>query len=204
MEAPEDWKLAVKVSAMVPRTGAAAVEASSVLWANNRIATLESQLSAKSERIGEGDMRDAYEGAREDLLDWKRRALTAEAKVTHLLDECNGPTFMGEPVFPPSTAAVTALLEKEKQRSAELEGEIAAVVSRMQARSDNAYIEYIGQCGRDECLGEEIKMERGLFKSAELKAHRSASQSLGRHKALFEAVEMVKEALSAAQSKQGE
>lgn len=25
--------------------------------------------------------RDAYEGAREDLLDWKRRALTAEAKV---------------------------------------------------------------------------------------------------------------------------
>jgi hypothetical protein len=27
------------------------------------------------------DFRDAYEGAREDLLDWKRRALEAEAKL---------------------------------------------------------------------------------------------------------------------------
>lgn len=41
--------------------------------------------------------RDAYEGAREDLLDWKRRALAAEDLVRKFTREVNGPTFMGEP-----------------------------------------------------------------------------------------------------------
>ena len=53
---------------------------------------------------------DAYQGAREDLAIWKRRALEAEAKVRHQdqiidqmgedLNAINGPTFMGEPVLP--------------------------------------------------------------------------------------------------------
>ena len=48
--------------------------------------------------------RDAYEGCREDLLDWKRRALKAEREARNLAkalaDTVNGPTFMGEPAAP--------------------------------------------------------------------------------------------------------
>jgi hypothetical protein len=53
--------------------------------------------------------RAAYEGCREDLLDWKRRALKAEDSLREsektcdnltraLASEVNRPTFMGEPV----------------------------------------------------------------------------------------------------------
>lgn len=43
----------------------------------------------------ENSCRDAYEGAREDLLDWKRRALTAEAAIRQIraaisTDSCDG------------------------------------------------------------------------------------------------------------------
>ena len=48
--------------------------------------------------------RDAYEGCREDLLDWKRRALKAEREARNLAkalaDTVNRPTFMGEPAAP--------------------------------------------------------------------------------------------------------
>ncbi|MCS3467124.1 hypothetical protein M2401_000845 [Pseudomonas sp. JUb42] len=53
------------------------------------------------------DFADAYQGAREELAIWKRRALEAEAKVREqdriierlgdALNDQNGPTFMGEP-----------------------------------------------------------------------------------------------------------
>lgn len=50
---------------------------------------------------------DAYQGAREDLAIWKRRALEAEQKVRqqeqiidHLILEAQGETRMGEPVIP--------------------------------------------------------------------------------------------------------
>ncbi len=53
--------------------------------------------------------RDAYEGCREDLLDWKRRALKAEETCRQLTralgEDVNGTTFMGEPVLPPRDAA---------------------------------------------------------------------------------------------------
>lgn len=61
---------------------------------------------------------DAYQGAREDLAIWKRRALEAEARVRQQdqiidqmgedLNAINGPTFMGEPVIqqPQSAEAV--------------------------------------------------------------------------------------------------
>lgn len=49
---------------------------------------------------------DAYQGAREDLSIWKRRALEAEGKVRHLervndhlVKEAQGEHRMGEPVF---------------------------------------------------------------------------------------------------------
>ena len=56
-----------------------------------------------------GEYSDAYQGAREDLAIWKRRALEAEARVRQQdqiidqmgedLNAINGPTFMGEPVL---------------------------------------------------------------------------------------------------------
>ena len=61
----------------------------------------------------------------------------------------------------------------------------------LQARADNAYCDYIGICRRDECLGWEIKAEKGLFGAAELKAHMDAAEKLGRHRALQEAANML-------------
>lgn len=53
------------------------------------------------------DFRDAYVGAREDLEDWKRRALSAEEnnrQLTRALGEqVNGQTFMGEPAIKAQT-----------------------------------------------------------------------------------------------------
>ncbi len=68
------------------------------------------------------------------------------------------------------------------------------VLERMRARADNAYCDYIGQLRRDECLGWEIKVERGKFGEAELKAHCAAAEKLGRHRALHEAAKMLEEA----------
>ena len=69
------------------------------------------------------------------------------------------------------------------------------VLERMRARADNAYCDYIGQLRRDECLGWEIKVERGKFGEAELKAHCAAAEKLGRHRALHEAANMLAEVL---------
>lgn len=71
--------------------------------------------------------------------------------------------------------------------------EISEMVARMRAKSDNAYCDYIGELRRDECLGSEIKMERGKFGDAELKAHCAAAEKLGRHRALHEAALMLQE-----------
>lgn len=60
-----------------------------------------------------GEYGDAYQGAREDLVIWKRRALEAEDKVRHLervndhlVKEAQGEHRIGEPVFtaPPAPA----------------------------------------------------------------------------------------------------
>lgn len=69
------------------------------------------------------------------------------------------------------------------------------VLERMRARADNAYCDYIGQLRRDECLGWEIKVERGNFGEPEMKAHCAAAEKLGRHRALHEAADMLAEAL---------
>ena len=69
------------------------------------------------------------------------------------------------------------------------------VLERMRAMADNAYCDYIGQLRRDECLGWEIKVERGKFGEAELKAHCAAAEKLGRHRALHEAASMLAEVL---------
>lgn len=68
-----------------------------------------------------------------------------------------------------------------------------ALLERMRARADNAYCAYIGQLRRDECLGWEIKVERGKFGKPEIEAHCKASELLGRHRAMHEAAEMLDE-----------
>jgi hypothetical protein len=73
--------------------------------------------------------------------------------------------------------------------------ELTDVLERMRARADNAYCDYIGQLRRDECLGWEIKVERGKFGEAEMKAHCAAAEKLGRHRALHEAANMLAEVL---------
>ena len=44
---------------------------------------------------------------------------------------------------------------------------VRGLLDRLQARADNAYCDYIGLCRRDECLGWEAKVEKGLFGDAE-------------------------------------
>lgn len=78
----------------------------------------EAQVNAApvSEAKAQGEYGDAYQGAREDLAIWKRRALEAEKalqeeriiteRLGNALNEENGPTFMGEPVFPAKAQGV--------------------------------------------------------------------------------------------------
>lgn len=73
---------------------------------------------------------------------------------------------------------------------------VRGLLERLQARADNAYCDYIGLCRRDECLGEEIKIERHIFGAPELKAHRDAAEKLGRHRALQEAANLLNELLT--------
>lgn len=68
-----------------------------------------------------GEFGDAYQGAREDLAIWKRRALDAEqalreevaisGRLVDALNEESGPTFMGEPLVSDKTEAVALLAE---------------------------------------------------------------------------------------------
>lgn len=62
------------------------------------------------------DMRDAYEGAREDLLDWKRRALEAERKLDHVLNDTQGAVKFGEPVPAVAAPAVPVSIDAAADR----------------------------------------------------------------------------------------
>lgn len=55
------------------------------------------------------DFADAYDGAREDLVIWKKRALEAEELNRKFIASVNSPTFMGEP----AQAALVRLTEEE-------------------------------------------------------------------------------------------
>ena len=70
------------------------------------------------------------------------------------------------------------------------------LLERLRARADNAYCDYISHLRRDECLGWEIKVQRGKFGEAEMKAHCTAAELLGRHKALHEAAGLLEEILN--------
>ena len=66
-----------------------------------------------SESKAQGEYGEAYQGAREDLAIWKRRALEAEEKVLqqeqiidHLTSEAQGESRFGEPVVTPDAPCV--------------------------------------------------------------------------------------------------
>ena len=75
------------------------------------------------------------------------------------------------------------------------EDPVTALIDRLRARADNAYHQYIGQSGVAECLGWEVKVEKGEFGWAELEAHTKRGELLGRHRALHEAATLIEEEL---------
>lgn len=77
----------------------------------------------------------------------------------------------------------------------EMETYIEDLIFSLQAKADNSYIEYLNLCRRDECLGWEIKVEKGIFGEPELKAHKDAAEKLGRHRALQEAANALQKIL---------
>lgn len=70
---------------------------------------------------------------------------------------------------------------------------LETVIDRLQLRADNAYVDYIAQSRRDECVGWEIKVERGDFGARELDAHTRRGELLGRHRTLNEAIKLLEE-----------
>ena len=72
---------------------------------------------------------------------------------------------------------------------------LTSLVARLRGRGDNAYLDYIFQSKRDECLGWEVKVEKGLFGHPELAAHTLRGEFLGRHRALYEAAKLIEEEL---------
>jgi hypothetical protein len=64
--------------------------------------------------------------------------------------------------------------------------ELSILSSRLKAKADNAYYDMINLARRDECLGWEIKVERGEFGHKELDAHCARAEQIGRHRALME------------------
>ncbi len=57
------------------------------------------------------------------------------------------------------------------------------IIEYLESRENNTYYEYINHLRQDACLGWEIKVERGLFHYPELKAHTTAAELLGEHRA---------------------
>lgn len=67
------------------------------------------------------------------------------------------------------------MAESETPKASERGIPLDALVKCLQTRADNAYCEYMDRLRRNECLGWEIKIERGLFREPELKAHKAAA-----------------------------
>lgn len=76
-----------------------------------------------------------------------------------------------------------------KEASAGIVTEFAVELKTL---SDRAYCQFITQCEKAECLGEDAKLSRGSFGKAELHAHRVAHQYLGAHRAFAEAIQLLR------------
>lgn len=90
-------------------------------------------------------------------------------------------------------------MSNEDQGTAEtrLDALLADLLSRLRARSENAYCDMISVARRDESLGWEIKVERGEFGRKELDSHVKMAELLGRYRALAEACREIDEVLQA-------
>lgn len=73
---------------------------------------------------------------------------------------------------------------------------LLSLIGRLYNMADRAYFSGIDQIQSDECLGWEIKIERGKFGASDLKAHCAAAESFGRHRALQEAAAMLSQLLT--------
>ncbi len=82
--------------------------------------------------------------------------------------------------------AIASNLATENERLRAELAEYQRCVEQVQGQADRAYCNYIERLRREECLGWENKLKRGLFGDAELKAHCAAAEQLGRHRALSE------------------
>lgn len=78
-----------------------------------------------------------------------------------------------------------------------LNEKLAEVSQKMQEellrRGDLAYMDYMSQCKRTECLGAHAKMASGLFGHDELTAHQIAQEFLGKHKGYHDAANALRE-----------
>ncbi len=103
--------------------------------------------AAPAQPAAQGEFGDAYQGAREDLAIWKRRALEAEEKlrqqgsiIDHLTLEAQGETRMGEPHIAQGqqvewrTTAV--MLEQANAGLAQLNGKLRAELSALKAQQE--------------------------------------------------------------------
>lgn len=71
--------------------------------------------------------------------------------------------------------------------------ELRKMVSQLNSKAENAYIEYINICRADACLGFDAKVKNGIFGLPELNAHKDSAEKLGRYRALKEAASMLQE-----------
>lgn len=88
-------------------------EEMTMLWKLDRLQAAREQEGGEAVVV-----KDAYDGAREDLQIWKKRALESEkllqeeiesnARLVEVCNDLTGPTHMGEPVLPPRQGAQEA------------------------------------------------------------------------------------------------
>lgn len=143
------------------------------------------QPAADGER---GEYGDAYQGAREDLAIWKRRALEAEAKVReqdriienlgNALNDENGPTFMGEPVMQARTA--------QPQQTVAVTDEVRRLREALEFYANGDHLLLADPDEWDTCSGEPVNwlhdeagtasVEDGSVAKAALAAHKTGEE----------------------------
>lgn len=125
--------------------------------------------------------RDAYEGAREDLLDWKRRAHDAACALLHVLADTNGPVKFGDPVIPAAPAVAVHPVPEEWRKAvseyiASFDAAWAETAKAMRARGVNSVV----VSGADATHLENLQKLRALLQSApQAEEFRSSGEDSG-------------------------
>ncbi len=97
---PKDWERGYNSAISVLELFA--LEVKEKQWAGTEGAAVNQKITTEEPQpAAQGEFGDAYQGAREDLAIWKRRALEAEEK---LRAQCDDQSFMGEPLVQPYEA----------------------------------------------------------------------------------------------------